>query len=71
MAPEPAGVVWADGVGSAPAGFEPVPPTLEDAYLLLMRSSREPDGAQSGIGTGVGPTATAASAPNTASGAEA
>jgi len=28
--------------GDVPAGFERVPPTLEDAYLLLMRDTREP-----------------------------
>ena len=24
--------------GSAPAGFEPIPATLEDAYLVLLRT---------------------------------
>jgi len=28
--------------GQAPAGFEPVPATLEDAYLLLMQDAAEP-----------------------------
>ncbi|HSK79555.1 MAG TPA: ABC transporter ATP-binding protein [Thermoanaerobaculia bacterium] len=28
--------------GQAPAGFEPVPATLEDAYLLLMQEAAEP-----------------------------
>jgi hypothetical protein len=28
--------------GRPPAGFEPVPPTLEDAYLLLMGTAAIP-----------------------------
>ncbi len=37
--------------GQAPAGFEPVPATLEDAYLLLMRGEPLPgDGAGTGAG---------------------
>jgi hypothetical protein len=26
--------------GDAPAGFEPVPPTLEDAYMVFMQEGR-------------------------------
>jgi ABC-type multidrug transport system ATPase subunit len=56
---------------AVPAGFEPVSPTLEDAYLLLMRQSREPD-APSGEDIGGRPPATtSSSAPSSASGAEA
>jgi hypothetical protein len=32
--------------GSPPPGFEPVPPTLEDAYFVLMRAGGE------GLGSG-------------------
>ncbi len=37
--------------GSPPAGFEPVPPTLEDAYLVLVRQG---NGVSAGDGTGGG-----------------
>ncbi len=38
--------------GQAPAGFEPVPATLEDAYLLLMQDESLPGaGASAGVGS--------------------
>jgi ABC-2 type transport system ATP-binding protein len=47
--------------GAAPPGFEPVAPTLEDAYLVMMRGSA---GANGVAGNGAGPAP--ASAPHAA-----
>lgn len=38
--------------GRAPVGFEPVPPTLEDAYLLLMQDAQAAAGEGDGAGEG-------------------
>jgi ABC-2 type transport system ATP-binding protein len=43
-----------DPSGAPPAGFEPVPVTLEDAYLVLMRLGALPTGPRSGAAAGVG-----------------
>ena len=48
-----------DASGPAPAGFEPATPTLEDAYLVLMRSAGGGSGAgaaAAAAATGTGPS---------------
>ena len=52
--------------GGPPAGFAPVPVTLEDSYLVMMRLGAPPAGAPSGMAPGV--TATVGAAPAGAAG---
>jgi ABC-type multidrug transport system ATPase subunit len=46
--------------GAPPPGFSPAPPTLEDAYLVLMRDHREPD---AGAASAAPPPSDAGSSP--------
>jgi ABC-type multidrug transport system ATPase subunit len=49
--------------GSAPAGFERATPTLEDAYLVLMRTEATPDPLAAGTPAAPVPPAARAAAP--------
>jgi ABC-type multidrug transport system ATPase subunit len=45
-----------DRSGSPPSGFERVPPTLEDAYLVTMRTAEGGNGTSTGEGTQASPS---------------